>query len=205
MRRLLVVGWIVFTGGGCGGGGSGEPTFQCDGVPGCYQDALAALRDCVPTAQLTLVPVTPMSGVVDGLTCVGGDLEVAFSAFSESPSGTVPVPSGVTLTLAGSRCGALGSGTGVRTDADGNSRSFELSSLAMTGIDEVDLERYPDGELGVNCSPPTGDTVFAPAGALAGCPDAVLFHEVVRNADITQIGVDLVDAAGGRTSLFSCQ
>lgn len=189
----------------CGGddGGEGGSGLTCASVPACHTAAVAAVRACVPAPTLTLVPDAPMSGVIDGLACTGTDVRVAFSPFSASPTGTVPLPSSVTLTTSGAPCAELSSGTGTITDGSGASRSYTLSTITLPDGGEVEVSRFADGSLTVSCG--AGTEATARAGALDSCPDAVVTHEVTRNADVTQIGVDLIDAAGARAALFACQ
>jgi len=189
---------------GCGGddGGEGGSSLTCASVPACHTAAVAAVRACVTAPALTLVPDAPMSGVIDGLACTGTDVRVAFSPFSASPTGTVPLPWSVTRTGRGAPGAGLGSGTGTITDAAGT-RSYTLSTITLPDGAEVEVSRFADGSLTVSCGP--GEEVTARAGALDSCPGAVVTHEVTRNADVTQIGVDLIDAAGTRAALFACQ
>jgi hypothetical protein len=191
---------------GCGGGGSDAgPSFQCSTVPACYTEAVTALRACVTTPALTLMRVAPMSGTINGLTCTATGVTVAFSTFSSSPTGTVPLPSTVTISSGGAFCGELKSGTGTRTDHNGATMTYALSTIRVGTSGEVAVETYEDGSIGVNCTPPSSQgEVIAPAGALDSCPGAVVAHKVVRNDMITHMGVDLVDASGGSVALFAC-
>lgn len=197
----------------CGGGGSTgtdggmtpDGTFGCSSVPSCYADALAATKACVPAPALTLVPVTPSSGVIDGLTCTSSGVDVAFSTFSASQGGTVPLPSGVTLKTGSTTCAVLGSGKGTSTDGQtGTTRSFTFTSFKVGTNPTVQVSRYDDGSFTIQCGPSARDEVTAAAGALGACPDAVQTHRVVRNADASQMGVEWVNAAGTASTLFTC-
>lgn len=187
------------------GGTNPDGAFGCSSVPSCASNALGALRACVPAPGLTLVPVAPSSGVIDGLTCTSSGLDVAFSTFSASQSGTVPLPSTTTLKKGdGTTCAVLGTGKGTITDGQsGTMRSYTFSSVRIGAEPEVKLIRYADGALAISCDP-TSDEVTAAAGALDACPDAVQAPQVVRNADASHMGVDLVNAAGTASALFTC-
>lgn len=190
---------------GTDGGTSPDGTFGCSSVPTCYSEALAAAKACVPAPALTLVPVTPSSGVIDGLTCTSSGVDVAFSTFSASQTGTVPLPSGVTLKTSSTTCAVLGSGKGTTTDGQtGAMRSFTFTSFKVGTNPTVQVSRYADGAFTIQCGPSARDEVTAAAGALDGCPDAVQTHRVVRNADASQMGVEWVNAAGTASTLFTC-
>jgi hypothetical protein len=191
---------------GCGDdSGDGGPSFACSSVPACHTDAVAALRACISAPALTLMPVGAMSGVVTGLTCRTAPTSVAFSPFSSSPTGTVPLPSTVTITSGGAFCAELTSGNGTRTDNTGAAVTYELSTIRAGAGAEISVETYADGTIRMNCSPPsTREEVVASAGALDSCPGSVMAHEVVRNANFTHMGVDLLDVSAARTTLFAC-
>ncbi|MEW5741991.1 MAG: hypothetical protein AB1938_23955 [Myxococcota bacterium] len=203
MRRLLLAVSVVLA--GCGGGGTPPPdsNFTCSSVPTCYSDALAALKACVPNPALTLNPVTPNSGVIDGLTCTAGPLTVAFSTFSERPTGTVPLPSGVTFRTSGADCAVVGRGVGSSTSG-GATRNFEFASIKGNAPQPVHVRTYSDGTIGIACSQ-FGDEVTAAPGTLSACPTAVIVPKVTRNDAVTQMGMDLVDVSGAKTVLFTCQ
>jgi len=188
----------------CGGESDGD-SLSCNTIPACYTEALDQLRACVPGAALTLMPVAPMSGVIDGLTCESGDTQVEFSPFSASSTGTVPIPSTVTIRSGGASCIELGSGTGTTTDGSGNSRQFTVFTMTTPAGGEVEIHRYDDGAVTVNCSPPSSQTeVVASAGALSSCPDAILVASVQRNDDASHMDVELLDLEDASSALFAC-
>lgn len=187
------------------GGANPDGTFGCSSVPSCYSNALGALKACVPAPGLTLVPVAPSSGVIDGLTCTSSGLDVAFSSFSASQTGTVPLPSTTTLKKAdGSTCAVLGTGKGSTTDGQtGTTRSFTFSSVRIGAEPEVKLYRYQDGAFALQCGGPSSELTAA-SGTLDACPDALQSPQVVRNADASHMGVDLVNVASTASALFTC-
>ena len=197
---------LILAIGACGGDDSdarGE-IIGCSSVPACYTDALEVLQACVPASAFTLVPVSPNSGVVDGLTCTAGETTLAFSAFSASPTGTVPVPSGVTISNATGQCAELGSGTGTLTISGGESYSYLLSEIRLAA-DTVGIKKYADGAMGIECSSnPQADYVLTASDA-AACPTAVVFPVVSRNDDFTRMAAGLEAGDGGTESLFVCE
>jgi hypothetical protein len=211
-RRLRLVAWFaaaastVFT--GCSDGDAGPAssgsTLACGNVPACYTDALAAVKACVAAPALSLGPVAAASGVIDGLTCSSIGLAVSFSSFSEQPTGIVPVPSTVTLTTAGTTCAVLGSGNGTKTDSAGNVSHFSVSTIGFGGAGKIEIDRYDDGSIAVSCSTVGPEDFVSAPGALDSCPDAVATPVVVRDEAVTHMGVDLVDAKGAHSTLFTC-
>jgi hypothetical protein len=196
----------IFT--GCSDGDAGPASsgssLACGNVPACYTTALAAVKACVAAPALSLVPVAAASGVIDGLTCSSSGLAVLFSRLSEQPTGTVPQPSTVTLTTAGTTCAVLGSGNGTKTESAGTVSSFAVSTIGFGGARKIEIDRYQDGSIDVYCSLVATEGFSAAPGALDSCPDALATPQVVRDDAVTHMGVDLVDAKGSHSILFTC-
>jgi hypothetical protein len=197
---------LILVIGACGGDDTDDrgEIIGCSGVPACYTDALAVLQACVPTNTFTLVPVSPSSGVVDGLTCTAGETTLAFSTFSASPTGTVPVPSGVTISNATGQCAELGSGSGTLTISGGESYSYELSEMRLA-TETVGIKKYADGAIAIACSSNAQSDYVLTASDVAACPTAVVFPALSRNDDFTRMAADLEAGDGAAESLFVCE
>lgn len=198
---------LILVAGGCGGDDDSDDRGEiigCSGVPACYTDALEALQACVPTNTFSLVPVSPNSGTVSGLTCTAGETTIAFSTFSVSPTGTVPAPSVVTISNATGQCVELGSGSGTLTISGGESHSFALSEIRLA-TETVGIKRYADGGIGIECSSNARSDYLLTASEVATCPTAALFPRVSRNDDFTRMTGELEAGDGEAESLFVCE
>jgi hypothetical protein len=161
------------------GGGGGA---ICDAVRSCVVDAVAALEACAPVAALTLGTPTNTSGTVNNLMCTGGEQTVAFSTFSFSATGTVPLPSTITLSTAGAM-------------------DFESSIIERPDAAPVRINKYANGDFGVECD--MVEPVASPS-MLASCATQLQRPVIERNADITLMKMQLADAAGASVDLFAC-
>ena len=199
--RAVVVLALVGRGGGDGdGAGSG---VSCDAVPACVTEAVTALEACVTTPTLAMSTPVNNSGVVDNLRCTGGDLTVALSTFSFSATGTVPLPSTINLTTVGTLCAVVHRSNGTTTDRDGNTKTFEVGTIGRPGAEAVSINTYANGDIGMQCGGrPT--EVIASAGALASCAAKVRTPRMVRDAAITMMNMQLLNAAGASADLFTC-
>jgi hypothetical protein len=190
---------------GCSSDGDDDlrgTSISCDAIPSCYTDAMAALKACVPQSALELGPVLENSGVVDGLRCSGGDVGVTFSAFTTNPNGTVPIPSGVTITESGAPCAVLGFGTG-SFSGESETSTYDLATIEY-GTTEVTVRSYDDGALAVECQDQDQELLLS-ASQAAECPAAILFPSVQREDDITRMSVELIDSSGTSEDLFVCE
>ena len=174
--------------------------ISCDTIPSCYTEAITTLNACVPQSALDLGSVSVNSGVVDGLRCSGGEVGVSFSAFSTNPNGTVPIPSGVTITSTGAVCAVLSFGSGTFSSGS-DSTTYELATI-NDGVTVVTLQSYDDGAVGVSCE---DEDLLLSGGQAADCPAAILFPSVQRDDDITRMSVELIDRSGAGEALFICE
>jgi hypothetical protein len=196
MKRALLLLVLVGCGGDDGGGGGGDE-LSCNLIPSCYTAAITSLRACVTTPDMALGTPVDNSGVVDGLTCTGGDETITFSTFSTSPNGTVPLPSMTTMQKDGLLCATLHHSTGTKNGAQYESTEIEIPG----GTETVAINRYANGDIGVECGPAEITTA---ASKLAACAAQIVKPDVFRDDAITMMGVDLVDAADASTPLFTC-
>jgi hypothetical protein len=197
MRKLCF--GVVVTVGGCSGDDSSDLT--CGAIPKCYQDAVVALRACVASPSLTLGTPTNNSGVVENLMCSGTNQSVAFSTFSFSPNGTVPLPSSTTLSLGGATCATVKRSEGVKEMGDGT-KQFVAATIEIPGAAEiVTVNRYNDNTVGIECGP---TEVTAAGSSLTSCAAQILSPVVMRDDAITTMTMELIDMAGASTTLFAC-
>lgn len=197
MKRLAIL--LAVT--ACGGDDGTSNSLSCDLIPTCYADAVTALRACVDTPALTLGTPMNNSGVVDGLMCTGGDLTIGFSSFSYSATGTVPLPSTTTITKGGFLCAEIKQSTGTHS-SNGSTLSFRQTTIEIPGATEsVAVNRYDDATIGVECGPAE---ITASPGSLSSCATQLVSADLTRDDMITMMGVDLVDAADTRSTLFTC-
>ncbi len=189
---VALAGIGMACGGGDGGGG-GEGSVQCDSVPVCYAAAMADLRSCVPESDLILGSVTVNSRVVQGLRCTGTDVSVSFSDFSESETGTVPIPSRITFNRDGALCAEISRSSTGRILIE---RPGEEDVSVSPGVDEA----Y------ISCGPMGSSVLHVAANDdLGNCPSAVQTIAFTRDADITEMAVRLNNADGSQENLFVCQ
>lgn len=193
----------ALAGGGCSSGSGGDAVFGCGAVPACYTNALATLDACFPSSNLSLAGGTIASGVVSGLTCSGGLTSIAFSDFSSDPGSFVLVPGTSTIEYAGDPCATLGTLEGFHTMPGGGTVDFVGMRITGPGGAETSILLFDDGDIVIEC--PDFRQHTAPAGTLEGCPDAVLYPELVRVGTVTSLSVELIatdDSLEGE--LFVC-
>lgn len=185
MKRALVVVVILC---GCsdddsGGGGA------CGEVPPCLGDALADLRACVTTPNLTLM------GSGDFVSCSGGDLTVMF----HQPANSGAVPDGATLRIAGTTCANILTGYDFTSDGE----RYDVATILRPSTPLVGINRYSDGAFGFRCGSPD-ETIIA-TGTLAACPASYASPIIVRDEATGTMTVQLVDAASVASTLFTCR
>jgi len=202
MRSAILAASLTLVACGSDDGDGGELT--CAAVPQCLTDALAALQACVASPTLTLGTPTNNSGVVDNLRCTSTDLTVAFSTFSYNPTGTVPLPSTTTLQVAGATCATIKRATGTTTNGGGDTQSFDISTIERPGADPVSVNRYANGDIGVQCGGSPSSELVAPASALTGCATKYASPIVFRDDAITMMGVHMIDTTKALSVLFTC-
>jgi hypothetical protein len=170
--------------GSSNGNGNGDGV-DCDSIPACYTDAVTALKACVDEPALTVSGGTVNSGVVQGRQCTGGTTTVSFSDYSERPTGTVPIPSRITIESGGAPCAELSRVSGSRSG----------TSIERPGEDDVFVGWW-EGGRSVDCGP----GYIVDTADLAACPEAIQLPEAQRDP----LAVRFRNADDTYTDLFVC-
>jgi predicted small secreted protein len=172
----------------CGGDDGGGSDVDCDSIPVCYSNALAALKACVTDSELSITGGSENSGVIQGRECSAGTTRVTFSDYSASASGIVPIPSHVYIYQDGELCAELSAVTGSRSG----------TYIIQPDGSEVYSGWWPDGRS-IDCG--NGTVAIVDCADLADCPEAMQVPEVERDP----LAVRFRNTDDSYTDLFVCQ
>ncbi len=189
MRTFLLSTILVIFGpwlAACGGGDDDGSGVGCESIPTCYSEALDDLKACMSVSALTISGGTVNSGVVQGRECSAETTMVAFSDYSASATGTVPISSRVSIYTDGELCAELSRVSGSKTG----------TTIIRPGQEDVFVGWWPGGRF-IECGP----GYLIETADLAECPEAVQLPEVERDP----LAVRFRDADDSYTDLFVCQ